>query len=43
MAFIRNDSTKNDTTLMVISRQEYMQQGYKPSQGIPNQVITTQR
>jgi hypothetical protein len=38
MAFIRNDSTQNDTTLMVISRQEYMQQGYKPSQGIPNQV-----
>ena len=38
MAFIRNDSTQNDTTLMVISRQEYMQQGYKPAQGIPKQI-----
>ena len=36
MAFIRS-STGNDTTLQVISRQEYMQQGYKPSQGVPNQ------
>lgn len=37
MAFIRSPQDR-DTTLMVISRQEYMQQGYKPSQGIPNQV-----
>ena len=37
MAFIRNPQNQ-DTTLMCISRQEYMQQGYKPSQGIPNQV-----
>ncbi len=37
MAFIRNPSNQ-DTTLMNISRQEYMQQGYKPSSGIPNQV-----
>jgi hypothetical protein len=37
MAFIR-DPNGNDTTLQVISRQEYMQQGYKPSPGIPNQV-----
>jgi hypothetical protein len=36
MAFIRS-STNNDTVLQVISRQEYMQQGYKPSQGVPNQ------
>lgn len=36
MAFIRS-STGNDTVLQVISRQEYMQQGYKPSQGVPNQ------
>jgi len=37
MAFIRSPQ-QNDTTLQVISRQEYMQQGYKPSSGIPNQV-----
>lgn len=37
MAFIRSPQN-NDTTLQVISRQEYMQQGYKPSSGIPNQV-----
>jgi hypothetical protein len=37
MAFIRSPQG-NDTTLEVISRQEYMQQGYKPSSGIPNQV-----
>jgi len=37
MAFIRNPQNQ-DTTLQVISRQEYMQQGYKPSQGIPNQI-----
>lgn len=36
MAFIRSPQN-NDTTLQVISRQEYMQLGYKPSQGIPNQ------
>jgi hypothetical protein len=36
MAFIRSQ-TGNDTTLQVISRQEYMQQGYKPSPGVPNQ------
>ena len=36
MAFIRS-STNNDTVLQVISRQEYMQQSYKPSQGVPNQ------
>ena len=37
MAFIRNPNNQ-DTTLQVISRQEYMQQGYKPSSGTPNQV-----
>ena len=37
MAFIRSPQG-NDTTLQVISRQEYMQQGYKPSSGTPNQV-----
>jgi hypothetical protein len=37
MAFIRSPQG-NDTTLEVISRQEYMQQGYKPSQGTPNQI-----
>jgi hypothetical protein len=36
MAFIRSPQN-NDTTLQVISRQEYMQLGYKPSQGVPNQ------
>ena len=36
MAFIRSPQN-NDTTLQVISRQEYMQLGYKPSQCIPNQ------
>lgn len=36
MAFIR-DSQNNDTTLQQISRQEYMQQGFKNSQGVPNQ------
>lgn len=36
MAFIRSPQN-NDTVLQVISRQEYMQLGYKPSQGIPNQ------
>src|SRR5512135_671419 len=37
-AFIR-DSSNNDQTLQIVSKQEYNQLGDKTSQGVPNQIF----